>query len=149
VRTQQESQLSAIRTQIESVLTPLRGNDIEDFYYGNHGTPETPTKKYEGEESDFGVKGWQITQKLMEYTSNSVLEMIVKSPLEKPVDWYAGRCIHFFLNQIGYNYFQEASLYHLWSIGYLSSVLGIRQNLDDLNLLQKKYYDRFPSDRPQ
>ena len=148
IRAQQASQLSAVRTKIESVLTPLKGNEITDFYYGNHGSPETPTNKYEGEEKDFGVKGWQITQKLMECSSNAAIEMITKSPLEKSVDWYAERCMHFFLNQIGYNRYEEASLYNLLSIGNLLIVLGIRQNLDDLNQLKNKYYGRFPLDKP-
>lgn len=147
IRTQQVSQLSAIRTKIGAVLAPLKGNEIEDFYYGNHGTPETPTNKYEGEEKNHGVKGWQITQKLMEHMSNAVIEMITKSPLEKPVDWYAERCIHFFLNQIGYNRYQEASLHHLWSIGNLLIVYGVRQELDQFEALKKKYYDRFPRDK--
>jgi len=147
IRTKQASQLNAVRTEIESVLTPLRGNEIEDFYYGVHGKPETDTEKYEGEAKNFGVKGWQVAQKLMEHTGNAVIEMITKTPLERPVDWYAERCIHFFLNQIGYNRYQEASLLHKWSVGNLLIVFGISQKLNEFNLLKEKYYNRFPEDK--
>ncbi len=148
IRTQQESQLSAIRTKIENAITPLKGNEIEDFYYGNSGTPETPTNKYEGEEKTYGVKTWQIMQKMMEYTSNNVIEMIPKKPLEIPIEVYAERCIHFFLNQLGYGRYEEASLHNLWSVGNLLIVYGVTQELNEFRALKKKYYDRFPHDAP-
>ena len=148
IRTQQEPQLTAVRTKIEDVLTPLKGNEIEDFYYGNSGTQESPTNKYQGEEQSYGVKAWQLMQKMMEYTSTNVIEMIIKNPLEIPTKYYAERCIHFFLNQIGYDRYQEASLHHLWSIGNLLIAYGVSQQLNEFQEMKKKYYDRFPTDKP-
>jgi hypothetical protein len=148
IRTQQESQLSVVRTKMESVLKPLKGNEIEDFYYGVHGTPENNTKKkYEGEEKSYGAKTWQIMQKTMEHTSNDVIELITKRPIEIPEEHYAERCIHFFLNQLGYDRYQEASLHHSWSIGNLLIVYGIVQTRDEFTSLKKKYFDRFPEDK--
>jgi len=103
IRTQQEGQLSAVRAKIESVLTPLKGNEIEDFYYGNSGKPESPSSKYQGEEKSYGAKGWQMLQQVLEHTSDDVIKMLTKMPLEISVDIYAERCIHFFLNQLGYD----------------------------------------------
>lgn len=149
IRTQQESQLSGVRTKIEATLTPLKGNEIEDFYYGNSGTPETPTNKYQGEEQSYGVKTWQLMQKMMECTSNNIVDLITKRPIEIPEDSYAERCIHFFLNQMGCNRYQEAVLHYNLSIGNLLLVFGVTQTLNEYIALSKKYYDRFPEDRPQ
>jgi len=149
MRTQQETQLSAVRMKIESVLTPLKGNDIEDFYYGNSGTPESPTNKYQGEEVSYGVKAWQLMQKMMECTSNNIIDLLIKRPIEIPENNYAERCIHFFLNQMGYNRYQEASLHHELSIGNLLIVFGVTQRLNEFETLKNRYYARFPSDRPQ
>ena len=150
IRTRTKAQMKTIRNKIDKDLNPLKGNDIEDFYYGVHGTPESQTTdKYEGEEKDFGVKGWQIAQKLMEHTSDAVIEIIQKAPLDKPIEWLLKRCVHFFLNQVGCSRYDEASLHHKWSFENLLVVYGIPQLSNNLRLLEEKYHTRFPKDKPK
>lgn len=98
-----EKQIRCIEEDLNVDLARLE-RDSPELYsshlFGKHGKPG----RYEGEQSDYGARGWNIFVDFLMKTSEVSIRFLREEPLgnsEKPWTFYVERFSHCFWNQIG------------------------------------------------
>ena len=98
--------IDQLKQQIDKKLTELEKSRSE-FYFGHcFGEHGNCGKEYKGEAKGWGTKGWKLGVKMLEFGSETALELIKNKDklgkseeYKKPVNFYADRYVHCFLNQ--------------------------------------------------
>ena len=91
-----DNTIDQLQYEIEKNLTEL-GKSKPEYYlgycFGKHGDCN---EEYKGEANDYGDKGWELVTKILEFGSETALELIKNEDklgkseeYEKPVDSYA------------------------------------------------------------
>lgn len=94
------------RTRVERIRALIsnlqREEQVREVRY-----PETP---YQGERQSFGEDGWKTTYKLLEAGSDFALDLLDENVRKGP-KFKRLAFSHYFLNQSGFNQFQEANFH--------------------------------------
>jgi len=89
--------------KIKGLINNLQQNEhVREVIY-----PEIP---YEGERQSFGEDGWKTTYKFLEVGSDFALDLLDEN-VRRGTDFNRFTFSHLFLNQQGFNQFQEASFH--------------------------------------
>jgi hypothetical protein len=120
--------MDRLRQEIEKRITELEKNR-PDFYlghcFGRHGDCQ---KAYKGEAGDWGTKGWELGIKMLQFGSETAMELIrdedrigKSDEYTKNITFYADRYVHIFLNSLAWIdeidfYLKEAVLRIAYSI---------------------------------
>ncbi|AFZ70435.1 hypothetical protein Calag_0690 [Caldisphaera lagunensis DSM 15908] len=107
-----ENAIDQIKKKFEEEYNNFKEDNKEilgEFIYGNNGVNG---EEYEGEIIYYGVKGWKLVMKMLEFGSEIALELIRNKDLLESdeysaqypgsIDLYADRYVHLFLNQLSY-----------------------------------------------
>ena len=138
VRPKKDDQVSQIKSIIKNKLTKVQKL-----------VKKTDFSRYTGEESDYGIEGWELTQKYFEHCCKISLlyfEVITgrKSPPSPQYvgnQFNVGKFVHCLLNQMGFTLKDEADFHSERSVERRLMSFGVFQRLNEiqsrLNKLEK------------
>ncbi len=107
-----EEAIDQIKNKFEKEYNNFKENNegiLGEFIYGNNGIVG---EEYEGEINYYGIKGWKLVMNILEFGSETALELIRNKDLLESdeysaqypgsIDLYSDRYVHLFLNQLSY-----------------------------------------------
>ena len=132
----EDKYIERLRSLIDGELKSFEEKKPDKFFghcFGRHGDCNIP---YEGQEEDWGPKGWELIVKILQFGSETAMELIKnkdeigKKDYKKDIFSYADRYTHLFLNPLTLSMplpFNEISFYLIQAIQRIAKATKDRQ----------------------